>query len=203
MPFPLRIFRYIGFIDIASCLLLIFLTFTKSEPKDLIGILQTLISYGLIAASVLVLQALCFFIKLYFVWDLIEQFGSEQSQQRVRASFLLFVGALFLTTFNGFLVTVDSNTLHIICELVFLITITSSHIVLITAIVLEKKQHITNQDRFLICLHYSLTTLLFVVAANYISGLVPFAFTTTLLLAGVTLIVWRGVFVRLVGCIYS
>ena len=183
--------------------MLIFLTITKSEPKDLIGILQTLISYGLIAASVLLLQALCFFIKLYFVWDLIEQFGSEQSQQRVRASFLLFVGALFLTTFNGFLVTVDSNTLHIICELVFLITITSSHIVLITAIVLEKKQHITNQDRFLIYLHYSLTTLLFVFAANYISGLVPFAFTTTLLLAGVTLIVWRGVFVRLVGCIYS
>ena len=203
MPFPLRIFRYIAFIDIASCLLLIFLTITKSEPKDLIGILQTLISYGLIAASVLVLQGLCFFIKLYFAWDLIEQFGSGQSQQRVRASFLLFVGALFLTTFNGFLVMGDSNTLHTICELVFLITITSSHIVLITAIVLENKQSLTKQDRFLIYLHYSLTTFLFVFAANYITGLVPFAFTTTILLGGVTLIAWRCVFVRLTSYIYS
>lgn len=203
MPFPIRIFRYIAFIDIASCLLLIFLTITKSEPKDLVGILQSLISYGLIAASVLVLQALCFFIKLYFGWDLIERIGSRQSQQRARASFLLLVGALFLTTFNGFLVIVDSNALHTICELVFLITITSSHIVLITAIVLERTQNLTNQDRSLIYLHYSLTTLLFVFAASHIMGLVPFAFTTTLLLGGVTLIAWRVAFVRLSSYLYN
>jgi len=203
MPFPLRIFRYIAFIDIASCLLLIFLTITKSEPKDLLGILQSLISYGLIAASVLVLQALCFFIKLYFGWDLIEQFGSGQSQQRARASFLLFVGALLLTTFNGFLVIADGNALQAICELVFLITITSSHIVLITAIVLEHTQNLTNQDRSLIYLHYSLTTLLFVFATSHIMGLVPFAFTSTLLLGGVILIAWRVVFLRLTSCLYS
>ena len=200
MPIPVHVFRYIAFIDIACCLLLVLLTLTQSEPEDFAGILRSLLSYGLIAISVLVIQALAFFVKLYFGWDLIEQYRSKLTQQRVRASFSLLLIAFFLSALNGLLVNVELKAINTLLSSLFLIAITLSHIVLITAISLETAPKSRTKSRALLYAHYGMTGLVSILALSHVSGLLSFSLSTTLTVGAGVVIAWRCSFIRLTIC---
>ncbi|MCH2372138.1 MAG: hypothetical protein MK324_16640 [Pirellulales bacterium] len=202
MPFNLKIIRYLNLIDIGCCVLLIFTTLILPAPTNAIGFFRSILAYGGTALVILGTQFLCVLSRLYFGYSLIDELATVKARARARASFLLFLCAFFALSFNGLLSSQGIVIVGIAFKISVVLLATASHIVLVTALLLDTKSD-KDHGNSLSNIHYGASALLGLITTTYMLDAYPFSTATALGVISLLIIIWRLLFWRITTTLYS